>query len=79
VRSPSAIVIDALGKRYGQLPSRIVGFEDGAKALLFNIAVLKAGLQAESEAPTTKGSIQSKRAKWDPEMIEELRRQGQWR
>jgi len=49
------------------------------RGLLYNLAAMKAGLEAEMEAQTLKGEMQSKRARWNPEMIRELKEAGQWR
>lgn len=78
--NPMILTLDALAQRYGKLPSEIIGLPPHqGRTLLFDIAVLKAGVNSESSQDTLKGKLKSKRSGWDPEVIREMKEEGMWR
>ena len=77
LRPQNLRIIDILATRYSTRPSEFVGYTEG-KALLFDILTAQEGLKNEQEAQTPTGKMQSKRSKWDPAMIKELKEKEQW-
>ena len=76
-----AMMLDAIGKRYGVRPSSIVGLDPSLGAsVLFDIQVLSIVSEIESEANTVGGKIDAKRRQWSPEVKREIEEQGlRWR
>lgn len=76
-QSNIAYTLDALGRRYGQRPSQILGYHplDG-RGLLLDLAILQHVLETEAESETVGGKIKAKQAQWPPEVRRELKKQG---
>lgn len=70
-------MLDALGNRYGVLPSTIMGIT--GRAFMFNLKVMGKALEASKEAGTLAGQIRQTRMGWPPEIKQELREKGLWR
>ena len=73
-------MLDALGHRYGILPSTIMGMPEGTgTSLLFNIKVMGMAMEAQEEDGTLSEQIKRNQMNWPPEVKRELREKGLWR
>jgi hypothetical protein len=70
-------MLDLMGQRYGLRPSDILGMSvDDPRSILLDVAIIRASAEREALASTVGGQIRASRAKWNPDIVKELREQG---